>query len=232
MEKTSSDNPTLPIEDRRAASQAGAGGGIEPGAPSRSEQMKAEARDVAHTASREARGLVEQQKGAVAASLSTVARALRSTASQLESDDEKSYAGYASSVASSIDRFSSSIRDRDFDSLRRDADNFARTRPALFLGGCVALGFAISRFLKASGSRGTESFSSSGSGESDERARLGAEPDISSTSPSSMTSSTTSVTTSTTTTSPASSSAGGIESTGDIGAGGMGTTYFPEEQEP
>lgn len=143
MEETSNEEP-------RRAEPTAAGD-----TRSTSESLSSEARGLAAEASREARGMVEQQvkqqQGAVADSLSSVARALESTARQLESEDQTGVAGYASSIASSIDRFSSSIRDRDLDSLRRDAEGFAKARPALFLGGCVALGFALSRFLKAGG---------------------------------------------------------------------------------
>jgi gas vesicle protein len=112
-------------------------------------EAKAEVKELAQQASSQASAMVEQRKGAVAESLSSFARALENTADQLENDRQSQLAGYTASVASSLRRASTSLHDRDLAGLRHDAERFARERPALFLGGCVALGFALSRFFKA-----------------------------------------------------------------------------------
>lgn len=127
---------------------------------------KSEVKDLAHQASQQAKQVAEQRKGTVAESISGVARALQSTATSLESEQQDLFARAAYDAASKLQNFSASIRDKDIDGIRRDAENLARTRPALFIGGCVAIGFALSRFLKASASRRAAS-PASGSSASD-----------------------------------------------------------------
>jgi hypothetical protein len=114
---------------------------------------KSEVKDLAHQASQQAKQVAEQRKGTVADSISGVARALQSTATSLESEQQDLFARAAYDAATRLQGFAASVRDKDLDGVRRDAENLARTRPALFIGGCVALGFALSRFLKASASR-------------------------------------------------------------------------------
>src|SRR5687767_6623763 len=110
---------------------------------------KSEVKDLAQQASQQAKQAAEQRKGTVAESISGVARALQSTATSLESEQQDFFARAAYDAATKLQGFSASIRDKDLAGIRRDAENLARTRPALFIGGCVAVGFALSRFLKA-----------------------------------------------------------------------------------
>ncbi len=113
------------------------------------QQAQAQARDLAYQAQSHAKQLVESKKSVVAESLASVARALDSTASSLQGEDPLGLSTYARSAASSIESFSSSIKDKDLHAIRGDAERFARAQPALFIGGCVALGFALSRFFKS-----------------------------------------------------------------------------------
>lgn len=114
---------------------------------------KGEVKDLAHEATQQAKQAAEARKANVAESISGVARALQSTATNLEGEQQDAFARLAYDASSRLQSLSSSLRDKDVDGLRRDAESFARARPALFIGGCVALGFALSRFLKASASR-------------------------------------------------------------------------------
>lgn len=114
---------------------------------------QSEVRELAHQASEQAKHVAEQRKGTVAESISGVARALQSTATSLENEQQDMFARAAYDAATKLQGFSTSLRDKDLDGIRRDAETLARTRPALFIGGCVAVGFALSRFLKASASR-------------------------------------------------------------------------------
>jgi hypothetical protein len=125
---------------------------------------------LAQQASEQARQAAERQKGSLAESVVSVARALESTASQLENERQDAFARVAHDAANRLHGLSSSLRDKDVDRLRIDAEDFARARPALFLGGCVALGFALSRFLKASSSR-PEASEASEEGEQGEAAQ-------------------------------------------------------------
>lgn len=112
---------------------------------SASERMAQEARDTG-------KSLLDNQKRAAADSLDGWADALRKTAEQLQRDD--SYvATFAQRAAEGISSFSGSLRQRDVNTLFEEAQNFARRRPAVFLGGALATGFLLARFLKSSGQR-------------------------------------------------------------------------------
>lgn len=110
---------------------------------------KGEVKDLAQ----QAKQVAEVQKSSVAESISGVARALQSTATSLEGEQQDAFARVAYDASSRLQSFSSKLRDKDIDGLRHDAESLARAKPALFIGGCVAIGFALSRFLKASATR-------------------------------------------------------------------------------
>jgi hypothetical protein len=119
------------------------------------EMSSRRSQDLAHEAKETGKSLLESQKRAAADSLEGWAHALRRTAEQLQQDDS-SVASIARSAADSLAEFSGSLRSRDVTSLMTQAQDFARRRPALFLGGAVAGGFLLARFLKSSGQRGYE----------------------------------------------------------------------------
>lgn len=82
--------------------------------------------------------------------LEGIANALRSTGEQLHEQDQGSVGGYAEQAADQVERLSGYLRDRDPDRLLGDVEDFARERPAVFLGGAFLLAAAAARFLKSS----------------------------------------------------------------------------------
>jgi hypothetical protein len=98
------------------------------------------------------KSLLDNQKRAAADSLDGWVQALRKTAEQLQRDDS-SVAVFAQRAADGLAEFSGSLRQRDVDSLIAQAQDFARRRPAIFLGGALVTGFVLARFLKSSGQR-------------------------------------------------------------------------------
>lgn len=98
------------------------------------------------------KSLLDNQKRAAAESLDGWAEALHRAAEQLQHDDS-SVAMFARRAAEGLAGFSGSLRQRDVDSLLAQAQDFARRRPAIFLGGALATGFVLARFLKSSGQR-------------------------------------------------------------------------------
>ena len=85
-----------------------------------------------------------------------VANALRQTGEQLHEQDQGSVGRYAEQAAEQAERFSGYLRDRDANQLLNDVEDFARERPAIFLGGAFLLGAAAARFLKSSAGRREE----------------------------------------------------------------------------
>jgi hypothetical protein len=78
------------------------------------------------------------------------ADALDQSAARFRAEDQASLAHLAEHGAEILTRLSSSIRDKSLDELGQDLQREARRHPAFFIAGAVGLGFAASRFLRAS----------------------------------------------------------------------------------
>jgi hypothetical protein len=55
----------------------------------------------------------------------------------------------AESAADGLQRLSDALQRRDFDTLLRDTEDFARRQPAVFIGAAALAGFLAMRFLKS-----------------------------------------------------------------------------------
>ncbi|MGJ8545961.1 MAG: hypothetical protein ACSHWZ_11005 [Sulfitobacter sp.] len=119
-------------------------------ASSASEEVKARAHDVADTAAKEAANYADQAKGAAAHEVKDVASALRSAAQDMRSGSpqERTFSQIADSLADASD----AVRDKDLGEMVGAVSDFARRNPLAFLGGAALIGFAATRFAKASSS--------------------------------------------------------------------------------
>jgi hypothetical protein len=90
----------------------------------------------------------ERQKSKGAEQLAGVAGAVHSAADELE-QQLPAAADYVHDAASRIDRFASSLRDRNLSDLLKDVRRLAHDQPLTVFGGAVVAGFAISRFFKS-----------------------------------------------------------------------------------
>jgi gas vesicle protein len=89
-------------------------------------------------------------KSSVSDEISGVASALRTAAEEMRSGSpqERTFGQIAEGLADASD----ALRDKDLDTMVQDVTRFARKNPLVFLGGAVLIGFAATRFAKASGS--------------------------------------------------------------------------------
>ncbi|MGY3438045.1 MULTISPECIES: hypothetical protein [unclassified Marinovum] len=106
------------------------------------------ATDMAQTAAQQAQDTAEHAKDSVAHDVSGVATALRSAAKDMRSGSPQERT--IGQLAEGLAEVSDAIRDKDLGTIVRDANDLARRNPALFLGGAALLGFAATRFAKAS----------------------------------------------------------------------------------
>jgi hypothetical protein len=92
-------------------------------------------------------------KSSMADEMSGVASALRTAANELRdgSPQERTFGQIADGLADASD----ALRDKDLGTLVNDATDFARANPMVFLGSVALVGFAATRFAKASGDTGT-----------------------------------------------------------------------------
>lgn len=111
-------------------------------------QAKSAASDLAQDAASAAKGQAEAAKASVADEVSGVASALRTAAEDMRSGSpqERTMGQIAEGLADASD----AMRDKDLSTMVQDVSAFARKNPLVFLGGAALIGFAATRFAKAS----------------------------------------------------------------------------------
>jgi hypothetical protein len=141
-----------------------------------SEQVKEQVREKAQVAQDKARGAASQARGRISEQvdqrstevgqrIAGTAGDVRSIADQLRSQGKDAPANLADQVASQADRVGDYLKGASGDRILRDVEDFARRQPMLVAAAGLALGFAASRFLKASSGRRYESSYGSGNGD-------------------------------------------------------------------
>jgi hypothetical protein len=134
------------------------------GASSTTEQVKEQvteqaeaARDKARGATRQARGRfrdqVDQRSTQAGERLSSTAADVRSVAEELRRQGKDTPARMVEQAAGQADRAADYLKQASGDRILRDVEDLARSRPWAVAAGGLALGFAASRFLKASSGR-------------------------------------------------------------------------------
>jgi len=97
---------------------------------------------------------VQDKKQMMVSGLHSVAEAFRQMGGELKQRDDGPVAQYAAQLGTSLgnkaDDFSRYIESRDVRDIANEFQNFARRKPAVFLGSALLLGLAASRFLKSS----------------------------------------------------------------------------------
>jgi hypothetical protein len=143
------------MENQQSQTAAGAsdGGAIT--------KVTSEAAGVAQDVKRQGQEQFETRKQTAADQTQKLAGVVDRVSEELKDQNQESLADYAGQLAGSMKNFAESLRQRNLDELVNDTQQLARNNPTLFLMGSVAVGIALSRFLKASSQR-------SGAGRDDE----------------------------------------------------------------
>ena len=132
------------------------------------DQVKDQVRDKAQMAQDKTRGALGQAKGRLSDQVDQrstqagervagTASDVRSIAEELRTQGKDAPARLAEQVADQADRVGDYLKGASGDRILRDVEDFARRQPMLVAAAGLALGFAASRFLKASSSRRYES---------------------------------------------------------------------------
>src|SRR5215211_7588586 len=135
---------------------------------STTEQVKDQVRDKAQMAPDKTRGALGQARGRLSEQVDQrstqagervagTASDVRSVAEELRNQGKDAPARLVEQVAGQADRVGDYLKEASGDRLLRDVEDFARRQPMLVAAAGLALGFAASRFLKASSSRRYES---------------------------------------------------------------------------
>jgi hypothetical protein len=127
------------------------------GEPSTTEQVKEQVAEKAEAAQEKARGRfrdqVDQRSTQAGERLGSTAADVRSVAEELRRQGKDTPARMVDQVAGQADRAADYLRQASGDRILRDVEDFARSKPWAVAAGGLALGFAASRFLKASSGR-------------------------------------------------------------------------------
>lgn len=105
--------------------------------------------EATETAKAHARRIANRQKDVGADTLGEVAGAVHGAARALENGMPQ-MASYVHGAAARLDDAATTLRHQSVDDLIEGIGSFARTQPALFFGGAMLAGFALTRFLKSS----------------------------------------------------------------------------------
>jgi ElaB/YqjD/DUF883 family membrane-anchored ribosome-binding protein len=160
------DEKGLRMTDHATSSTPGAGATSE---ASTTEQVKDQARDKAQVAKDKARGALGQARGQfrdqvdqrstqAGERLTGTAADARSIAEELHRQGKDTPARMVEQVAGQAERLGDYLKGASGDHIMRDVEDFARSRPWLVAAGGLVLGFAGSRFLKASSGRRYRSY--------------------------------------------------------------------------
>jgi hypothetical protein len=124
-------------------------------------QAQEKAREAAGQAKGKAREQVDQRSTQAGERVSSTASDVRSVGEELRKQGKDGPARMADQVADRAERLGSYLQESDSDRILRDVEDFGRRQPWAVVAGGLVLGFAASRFLKAS-SRNRYQSSSSG----------------------------------------------------------------------
>jgi hypothetical protein len=134
------------------------------------DQAQEKARDAASNARGRAVEQIDQRSTEAGERVSGVAGDVRSVGDELRKQGKDGPAKIADQAAERAEKVGSYLQDSDADRILRDAEDFGRQKPWAVIAGGLVLGFAASRFLKASSQQRYRA-SSQGAGASSERNR-------------------------------------------------------------
>lgn len=118
-------------------------------AESDADRLKRDAADLKQEGAQAARQQAESGKQRAAQELDSLSEAVDKAASALSEEDKEGLASYVHQASEQMSQLSRRLNERSLDELTNDVKRLARRNPTAFLLGSVALGFGLSRFLKA-----------------------------------------------------------------------------------
>lgn len=114
------------------------------------EQTRSQAERIAHEATAAGRDIMDRQRASLASELETIVKALKKASDAFHDEHQDAIADYTQRAADGLSRLSRDLRDQDLGTLLNRVNDYARRQPGVFLGGAVAAGFLLSRFLRSS----------------------------------------------------------------------------------
>jgi len=92
----------------------------------------------------------EQYRQTAAEQIASLAEGAKSAAQNMQDNDTLGLSHYVTDIATSMSTLAEDLRGKSADELLQKAGKLAQDNPGLFIAGSIALGFGLSRFLRAS----------------------------------------------------------------------------------
>lgn len=105
--------------------------------------------DATQSVTQNVRSRVEEGKSTAAGSATTTAEVLEHAADEFSEHGQETLARATRFLSGRLSNLAHQMEHRSIDELSRDAMRLARDNPGLFIAGGIALGLALSRFIKA-----------------------------------------------------------------------------------
>jgi hypothetical protein len=140
-------------------------------------QAKEQAQQVAGQGKDRAKTLVDERSTQAGEQVSTQASDIRTVGQKLREEGKEGPAKIADQAADRAERLGGYLKDSNADRILQDLEELGRKQPLAVMFGGLALGFAASRFLKASSS---ERYEQRGSGMNRPRPEYASRPDFAS----------------------------------------------------
>lgn len=114
------------------------------------DQVREKAQEGAQEAKGRVRDQIEERSTQAGRQLGTHAEDARTLASELRNQGKEGPAKLAEQAADHVERVGGYLERSDADTILSDVEDYARSNPWAVVAGGIALGFAASRFVKAS----------------------------------------------------------------------------------
>ncbi|MET1077693.1 MAG: hypothetical protein ABWY06_06700 [Pseudomonas sp.] len=113
-------------------------------------ELQDKATALAKEATSQGQAGLDQYRQSAVGQVETLAESARAAADALKTNDTLGLSHYVSDVADGMLDFAGKLRGKSVDELIHDASDLARNNPTLFIAGSIAIGFGLTRFVKAS----------------------------------------------------------------------------------
>ena len=116
------------------------------------QHLKDEAGRLADEAKQQGRAQADHYREVAADKVDRVADSIKAAASELGQDDMGQLSQQITRLAEGMTKLSHGLREKSGDEILRDVGNLSRKNPALFVVGGLAIGFGLTRLMKATAS--------------------------------------------------------------------------------
>lgn len=112
--------------------------------------LREKSRKMASRARTKLGSVIGSQKDKVAGGIVSLSAALQTASQRLREQNQGNIAEYTDKAAVRVQDFSGYLQNSDPEQIISEAEDFIRRRPVWMIGGAVAAGFLVARFLKSS----------------------------------------------------------------------------------